>query len=159
MATLLLIGAILLILGIAGSIIPALPGPVLSFAGIIFLILAKGSGAVPIWHIILFGIFVFLLTLANYLSPILGAKFAGSTKIGTWGAIIGAIFGLILFPPLGIFFGALIGAVAGESYSGKNLRESSRAGVGVLLGGAAAIILQLAYSLTAAIYFLAKIIA
>ncbi len=158
METLSIIGSILVVLGIVGSILPAFPGPILSFAGIVLLFIEKGSNEIPAYHLIIFGTLVVLLTIADYLAPILGAKFAGSTKKGTYGAIIGALIGIIFFPPMGIFIGAFIGAVAGEYSAGKIGNEALKAGIGVVLGSIMMIVLQTAYSAAAAIYFFAKLV-
>jgi len=157
METLVIIGAILVILGIAGSIIPALPGPILSFLGIVLLFFARGAETISGWHLFVFGALAALLILSDYLAPILGAKLAGSTKKGTYGALIGGLIGIFFLPPLGIFVGAFIGAVAGEYYGGKQTGESLKAGVGVILGSVAMLALQIAYSVAAAIYFFTKI--
>jgi len=150
-------GAILVVLGIVGSLIPAVPGPALSFAGIALLFFEKGAGEVPIFHLVIFGAIVLLLIVADYLAPILGAKLAGSTKKGTYGAIAGALIGIIFFPPMGIFVGAFIGAVAGEYQSGKKGSAALKAGLGVVLGSLAGIAAQVAYSVFAAIYFFVKL--
>lgn len=151
-------GAILVVLGIVGSLIPAVPGPALSFAGIILLFFEKGSDTVPVFQLIIFGALVVLLVIADYLAPIMGAKLAGSTKKGTYGAIAGALIGIIFFPPMGIFVGAFIGAVAGEYHSGKKGGEALKAGLGVVLGSIAVIAAQVAYSVVAAVYFFMKLI-
>lgn len=151
-------GGIFVVLGIIGSLIPALPGPALSFAGIALLFFEKGSGMVPVHHLVIFGVLVVLFILADYLAPILGAKLAGSSKMGTYGAIIGALIGIIFFPPMGIFVGAFIGAVAVEYHSGKSRNAAFKAGLGVVFGSIAVIVAQVAYSVVAAVYFFAKFI-
>jgi len=151
------LGAILIITGIIGSIVPMIPGPIFSFIGIALLLFVKGPDATFIWHLIVFGVFLMFLTTGHYLFPIWGAKLAGSSKQGMYGAIIGAIIG-IFFTPIGILIGAMIGAIAGEYYSKKTMLESLKAGLGIILGSVVILVAQIVYSVAAAIYFFIMII-
>ena len=157
MGTVLIIGAVLVILGIIGSVLPGIPGPVLSYAGIVLLFLVKGPETTYIWHVVIFGILLIFLLLADYLAPIFGARLAGSGKKGVYGAIIGAIIGLFFIPPMGIFIGALVGATIGEYYSGKRLAGSLKAGLGIILTSVVILAAQVVYSVAAAIYYFAKL--
>jgi uncharacterized protein YqgC (DUF456 family) len=157
MGIFLFIGAVLVIFGIIGSVFPGIPGPVLSYAGIVLLFLVKGSEIASVWHLITFGILLIFLLLADYLAPILGARLAGSGKSGVYGAIIGALIGIFFIPPLGIFIGALLGAFIGEYYSKKRLVESLKAGLGVILTSVVVLAAQIVYSLAAAIYYFLKL--
>jgi uncharacterized protein len=156
MNTLLYIGAIVVVSGIIGSILPVMPGPILSFAGIVLLFFVKGSETIFIWHLVVFGILLIFLLLADYLAPILGARLAGSSKKGIYGAIFGALIGIFFFPPLGIFIGALAGAFIGEYYSGKKLMESLKAGLGIISGSVVILVAQIVYSVAAAVYYFMK---
>jgi uncharacterized protein YqgC (DUF456 family) len=112
----------------------------------------------PISSLILFGVLMLILIVFDYLAPILGARFFGASKKGIWGAVIGAVLGIVFFPPLGVFLGAFIGAVAGEAYGGKEGAEAFKSGVGVLIGSAFMLALQIIYSVSVAIYFFFKIL-
>ena len=158
METLIIIGGVLVILGIIGSIVPAMPGPFLSFVGLLLLFFAGGREAVSVGALILFGSLMVILSIIDYAAPILGAKFFGASRKGIWGAIIGGFLGIVFFPPLGIFLGALLGAVIGEMSTGKQLSEATRAGIGVIVGSVSVIILQTIFALAAAIYFFVKIV-
>ena len=158
MQTILNIGVVLIILGIIGSIIPVMPGPVLSFAGIVLLFFAKGSGTISIWPLVIFGASLALIILAEYLSPLLGAKLAGSSRKGMYGAVLGAIIGIFFLPPMGIFIGALAGAILGEYCTRKNLMESLKAGMGIILAGVVILTAQIVYSVAAAIYYFIKLV-
>ena len=158
MEPLLIVAAILMVIGIIGSVVPVIPGPALSFAGLVLLFVEKGSDDISLFSLILFAIMMALLIVIDYVAPILGAKFAGASKDAIIWAICGALLGIIIFPLLGIFIGAIVGAIIGEMQSGKKFGEAAKAGVGVVVGGAMTIILQLAYSVVAAIYFFVKVI-
>jgi len=158
MDILLIVGGILVLIGIIGSVVPVIPGPALSFAGLVLLFLSKGSEAVSIFSLIVFAVAMALLVLLDYVAPILGAKFAGASKGALIWAIGGALLGIIFFPPLGIFIGAIVGAIIGEMQNGKEFGDAAKAGLGVVVGSAMTIILQLIYAITAAVYFLVKVI-
>jgi len=151
-------GIILVLLGIGGSLLPALPGPVLSFAGLLLLFLGKTGVGISNEALIWFGGGMVLLVVVDYLMPILGAKFSGATTMGIWGAVIGGLGGILFFPPWGIFIGSFFGAVLGEIIAGRKLMAGLKAGAGVLLGNVTVIILQVIYSVTLAIYFFVKLI-
>jgi hypothetical protein len=153
METLIIIGIVLIILGIIGSLIPAMPGPILSLAALVLLYISKGGDAVSLSVVILFGVFATALIILDYVAPILGAKFSGASKKGTWGAVAGALAGIIFFPPAGIFIGALAGAILGEMADGKKFGKSLKAGFGVVIGSVMTIFLQVVFSVAAAIYF------
>jgi len=130
-----IICSILIIVGLAGCIVPALPGPPLSFAAI--LILAAYQGFVPPLTSKLIATMLMLtvvVTALDYVIPATGAKTYGSSRWGIWGSILGMIFGIIYFPPLGMIIGAFLGAVAVELLIGKSLKQAVRAGWGVFVG-------------------------
>lgn len=146
-----------MLFGIIGSVVPAIPGPALSFAALVLLFISKGSQVISVWSLMIFAVAMVLLILLDYAAPILGAKFAGASKGALVWTIGGALVGIIFFPPLGIFIGAVVGAIIGEMQGGKNFPDAAKAGLGVVVGSAMTIALQLAYSITAAAYFLIKV--
>jgi uncharacterized protein YqgC (DUF456 family) len=122
------------LLGLAGSVLPVLAGPPLNFIGLIILGLAKGWDIFsPTLWLILVGVTVLTMIL-DYVLPISGARRYGSTKWGTWGAFLGMLLGVFLFPPFGLILGAFLGAVVGELLAGKKDRQALRAGWGVFVG-------------------------
>ncbi|HCP08552.1 MAG TPA: DUF456 domain-containing protein [Candidatus Moranbacteria bacterium] len=157
MDTLSIIGAVFVVLGIIGSIVPALPGPIFGYIGLVLLFFAKGQEVVSSGSLIAFGVVMAALLAIDYLAPILGAKFFGASRMGLLGAIAGAVVGIFFFPPLGIFLGAFIGAIIGEMHGGKNFKGSLKAGFGVILGSVSVIILQTIFSLVLAYYFFSKL--
>lgn len=131
-----ILGAVLVLIGFIGSIVPVLPGPPISWAG--FLIL-KWTGYTAdrsqeyentLW-ILLF--FVILVTVLDYVVPILGTRKFGGSKRGVWGATIGVVIGLFFGPP-GIIIGPFLGAYLGEISTGKQDREALRAAWGSFVG-------------------------
>lgn len=126
-------GILLILIGLAGCIIPIIPGPPLSYAGLILLHLTSSVNFSENFLLTWAGLVV-LVTALDYLTPIWGTKKFGGTRRGTWGATIGLILGLFFFPPLGIIIGPFIGAVVGELTQSEDMRKALRSGFGSLLG-------------------------
>ena len=153
-----LIALILMIMGIIGSALPVVPGPVLSFLGLMVYYIFQEDEILTLGPVFVFALGMLFLVAADYLLPILGVKFLGASKKGQWGAVIGALLGVVFFPPLGIFIGALVGAIIGEMHQGKKFPEAVKIAMGVIAGSAVAIFLQVIFSLSVLGYFLFKII-
>ena len=153
MDSLLIIASILAIVGIVGSIIPALPGPILGYGALVLLYLSRGADAITPVSLGIFGVFLGLITLIGYIAPIWGARFSGASRRGIWGAVAGSILGLVLFMPLDLFLGAFIGAVLGELSTGKDWPAALKAGIGTLLGSVMVIFLQTVFATAMAGYF------
>jgi len=134
--TLAIFGGLLVLIGFLGSFLPVLPGPPISWAGLLLLKWTSFIGDNPegyhkvLW-ILLF--FVVLVTLLDYIVPIWGTKKYGGSKRGVWGATIGVVVGLF-FGPLGIIIGPFLGAYIGEISLGKKSNEALRAAWGSFVG-------------------------
>jgi hypothetical protein len=147
-------GAILVFLGIAGCVLPILPGPVLSFLGLLLLALLNHfSPPLTPTLVIVMAILTVAVTIGDYIIPLWGAKRYGATKWGIWGSVIGMAIG-IFFSPLGMLLGALIGAVTVEWLVQKERSKALKAGWGVFIGGLAGTALKLGVSGMMAYYFI-----
>jgi hypothetical protein len=153
---LLILGIIFMIIGIIGCLVPVLPGPPISFLGIIFLHLTK-FGQFTSATLITFAIVTVIVTVLDYIVPIWGTKRFGGSKYGTRGATVGLIIGFFL-GPLGIVLGPLIGAFAGEMIFKDDLSYAFKAGFGSLLGFLTGIGLKLAASFVMTFYFVKELI-
>ena len=127
-----------LLAGIAGCIVPVLPGPPLSYAA---LWLMKWSGTADFdgRFLLLWGIVTLAVTVADYLLPAWLSKRFGGSKYAATGSLVGLLAGLFFFPPLGPVAGAFLGALAGEllydsSDTGKAFKAACGAFVAFLLG-------------------------
>ena len=96
MTILIIIGFIILIVGLIGCIIPAIPGPPLSYVALILLEVATNGEAFTTNELIFWGVVTVLVTALDYIIPVAGAKKYGATKFGVWGSIIGLLLGVIL---------------------------------------------------------------
>lgn len=139
MVTVLDIIAILLgVLGVAGSIIPALPGPPLSWLGMLaaFIRLQAfgagddiGAARLLIW----LGVTV-LVTVLDYFVPGWMTKVSGGSKYAGWGATAGLLIGMFV-PPVGIIAGALAGAFIAElAFAGSSVWTSAKSAMGAFAG-------------------------
>lgn len=137
METLLIIIAIVCgIVGLAGSILPALPGAPLSFAGLIALLFCQGAdiSSTALW---ISGIFLAIVSILDYIAPIWLTNVSGGSKQATRGSVAGMIAGLFFFPPWGLIIGPFIGAFVGElmahATTSKALKVAMMSFVGFLL--------------------------
>ncbi len=110
---LLVLAYVCAISGLAGSILPILPGPPISYATLIFLYFCD-SAEISIWTLVIMGILMVVITILDYVAPAWMTKLEGGSKYSTYGALIGLIVGLIFVGPLGMIFGPFVGAFIGE---------------------------------------------
>jgi uncharacterized protein YqgC (DUF456 family) len=148
---LLTLAVILLILGIIGCLVPVLPGPPLSYLGLILLHFTRFADFSSTLLITL-AVVTIVVTLLDYIVPVWGTKKFGGSKYGTRGATVGLIIGLFL-GPVGIIVGPFIGAFVGELIFKDDIRYALRAGFGSLLGFLTGIGLKLAASFVITFYF------
>ena len=147
------LGSILILLGLAGSVLPILPGPPLSFIGLFLLALLKHfSPPLTPTLVIILAIVTILVILMDYIIPLLGAKRYGASKWRVWGSVLGMVIG-IFWSPFGMLVGAFVGAVVVEWLVGKKKGEALRAGWGVVMGTMFAAILRLGVSVMMTYYF------
>ena len=144
-----------MILGIAGCLLPILPGPPLSYLGLIAIHLTSKIDFSSKF-LISWGIIVILVSILDYVIPIWGTKFFGGSKYGVWGSMVGLLAGLFI-PPIGIIIGPFIGAVAGEMLAG-NKQNALKAGFGSFIGFLAGTVVKMLVSLIMLYYFLAALI-
>jgi len=154
---LLILSIILMILGIIGCLVPVLPGPPLSYLGLILLHFTKFADFSSAFLIVMAAIAV-VVTILDYIVPVWGTKKFGGSKYGTRGAAVGLVIGLFLGPP-GIIIGPFIGAVAGELIFKDDMKYAIKAGFGSLLGFLTGIGLKLAASFIMTFYFVKEWIA
>jgi uncharacterized protein YqgC (DUF456 family) len=142
-----LLGALLVIAGLVGLVLPAVPGLPLILVGITVLAWADDFariGAPTLMAVLALGI---VGTLMDYAAGLLGAKRAGASSWGLAGAVLGLLAGLP-FGLLGLILGPGLGAMALEYLRDQNLRRSAVAGAGVLVGFVLGTALKYAVAMT-----------
>ncbi len=147
------LGSTLMILGLLGCVLPVIPGPPLSFIGLVILHFTRFADF-SYTFFLLWGSVAIIVTILDYVVPIWGTKKFGGSKSGMWGAGIGLVLGLFFFPPLGIIIGPFAGAVIGEALTGKDTKSSFRAGLGSFLGLLMGIGIKLAASIMMTFHFI-----
>jgi uncharacterized protein len=141
-----LLSAVLVLIGLAGTILPALPGIPLIFAG---LWLAAGLDRyqhVGAWWLSIIAVLGAIGFVVDFVATALGAKRVGASRLAIWGAAIGTLVG-IFFGILGLVLGPFVGAVAGELLSGTSVLRSTHVGIGTWLGLLFGTIVKLVISL------------
>jgi uncharacterized protein YqgC (DUF456 family) len=158
MTALIVLGFIVLVAGIAGCVLPIIPGPPLAYAALILLSIARKWEAFPPAVLIVLGLVAAAVTVMDYLMPLITSKWKGASKAGIWGSVAGMIVGMIFFPPFGVIIGTFVGAVLGELLFSKRPEGALKAGWGVFLGTMMGIGLKLAVSGVIAVYFLRAVL-
>lgn len=153
-----LLAVVLVVVGIAGAVLPALPGVPLVFAGLLAAAWADDFQRVGVVALVVLGLLTVLSFVVDFLATVLGAQRVGATKLALLGAALGTLIGLFFGLP-GLILGPFAGAVIGELVSHGRVQQATRAGlatwVGLLFGTLAK--LALAFTMLgvfAAAYFL-----
>lgn len=153
---LLILGVVLIILGLIGCLVPVLPGPPLSFLGILSLHFTK-FGHISSSILLIMGSIALVVTILDAIVPIWGTKKFGGSKYGSRGATVGLIIGFFIGPP-GIILGPFLGAFAGEMIFKDDIKYAIKAGFGSLLGFLTGIGLKLTASSVITFYFIKDLI-
>jgi uncharacterized protein YqgC (DUF456 family) len=124
---------VLVAAGIAGMLLPALPGPPLMFAGFVLAAWAEDFQYVGYGALAALAFMSLLAYLVDFISGALGAKHFGASAKAAIGAAIGAVVGIFFGLP-GIFLGPFIGAMLGELTEHDDLQQAGRAGIGATVG-------------------------
>ncbi len=139
-ALLWILAILLIVLGLAGLVLPALPGAPLLFVGLLLAAWAEDFAYVGGWTLAALGVMAGLTYLVDFAATAFGAKRFGASKRAMIGAALGGLAGLFLGLP-GVLLGPFVGAVIGELTTRRDLAAAGRAGMGASLGlalGAAA---------------------
>ena len=128
-----IVAAALVVIGLAGTILPALPGVPLVFAGLVIAAWIGDFQKIGWPTLTILAVLTALAIAADFIATLLGAKRAGASRLALAGAAIGSIVGLF-FGLLGIFVFPFVGAVVGELIARQRLNQAARVGVATWLG-------------------------
>lgn len=149
---LLVLGVILMLVGLAGCILPFLPGPPLCFAALLIQQLQSSPPYTSDFLLTWAGITI-VVTALDYVIPIYGTKRFGGTKYGVWGSVVGLIGGLWM-GPLGLIIGPFIGALTGELIANSKSEHALRAALGSFVGFLLGTLLKLVACFVMGWYFI-----
>ena len=136
------LAGLLILVGIAGTVLPALPGLPLVFAGMLLAAWAGNFQEVGWIPLLVLGLLTLLSLGIDFLATSLGAKRVGASKLAVAGAVLGTFAGLF-FGPVGLFAGPFVGALGGELIHGREVRKATKVGFGTWLGIVFGIVLKL----------------
>jgi uncharacterized protein len=151
----LIVGLILMVIGLVGCILPLLPGPPVSYIGLLVLQFRSDS-YFSLDFLLLWAGITILVTILDYIIPLYGTKKFGGTRYGIWGCMAGLVAGLF-FPPVGLIAGPLIGAFIGEMIASSNTDQALRAALGSFLGFLAGTLLKVMACIAMFYYFIKAI--
>ena len=124
------------IVGLLGSVLPALPGAPISYVGLLLLLPCEEAtiSNAALW---ICGIFLVIVSVLDYIAPVWLTNLSGGGKQATRGSVAGLIAGLFFFPPWGLILGPFVGAFIGElmesASKGKALKVALMSFVGFVL--------------------------
>ena len=121
-----------MLVGLAGCILPMLPGPPLAWLGMLLLHFTDRVDF-SVTELVVSALVVIATLVLDYFTPMIGAKKFGGGKYSNRGCVIGTIVGMF-FLPLGLILGPFLGAVIGELIAGKPFRAALKAGFGSFVG-------------------------
>lgn len=127
-----ILGFVLILLGILGSLLPVLPGPPIAWLGLLLQQLRDPNPFSTKFLLIWAGIVVVTIVL-DYVIPIYGTKKFGGTRYGAWGCTLGFLLAFWM-GPWGVIIGPFIGAFVGELIGGQNTNRSLKAALGSFIG-------------------------
>lgn len=127
------LGALLIVGGLVGAILPSLPGIPMVFGGIWLVAAVDDYRHLGLWWLLLIGALGAAGVLVDFVAGTLGAKRVGASKRALWGASLGTLVGMFFGIP-GILLGPFIGALLGELSSGTSVLRSAHVGIGTWIG-------------------------
>lgn len=148
---LLVLGSLLMLLGLAGCVLPFLPGPPLCYVALLIQQL-QTDAPYTTRFLVIWAVVTVVVTLLDYVIPIYGTKKYGGTKYGMWGCVLGLFAGLWL-GPVGIIVGPFAGAFIGELVANSSSEQALRAAFGSFIGFVVGTLLKLVACFVMVWYF------
>ena len=128
-----ILAAVLVLIGLAGTLLPILPGVPLIFVGLLVAAWADNFQHVGAVTLTILGVLTAIAIAADFLASALGAKKLGASPKAVGGATLGAIVGMFFGLP-GLVLGPFVGAVVGELSAKRELLQAGKSGLGTWLG-------------------------
>lgn len=128
-----ILAVILIIVGVAGTVLPALPGTALVLAGVVLGAWLDDFTRVKWWVVAIIAVLAVVAWVTDYLATVMGAKKAGASTLAIVGAALGTIVGIFM-GLVGVLFMPFVGAVIGELIAQKSAKQAAKAGLATWLG-------------------------
>lgn len=151
---LIIVGVLLMLTGLLGSLIPVMPGLPFSYLGLLlvqYLYQPFSTGFLVLWAAV-----VLILMVLDNVIPSWGTKKFGGSGAGVTGSVVGMIIGLF-FPPFGFFIGPLLGAFIGELLAGNSSDKAMKSAWGSFIGFLTATGLKFIAAMIMTFYFVASL--
>lgn len=153
-----ILAIILLIVGAAGTVFPALPGLPLMFGGAWLLAYSSDYQIVGSFSVLILGMVCAIGMAMDFVAGVLGAKYTGASKEALWGAFIGGLAGLFL-GLVGLVLGPLLGAAIGELLAKRNILLAGKVGIGTFIGFIVGTVAKIGAALVVLLVVLAQYVA
>ena len=127
------LAVVMVVVGLIGVVMPALPGHVLILAGLILGAWANGFARVGVWTLVVLGVIALASYGVDFVAVALGAKHLGASPRAMTGAALGTLAGLFFGLP-GVIIGPFLGAVVGELTVHRDVAKAGKAGVAAWIG-------------------------
>jgi uncharacterized protein YqgC (DUF456 family) len=128
-----IVSAMLVLVGLVGIVLPALPGTILILAGLVLAAWADGFSRVGPGMLVLIGVIGAASYGVDFAAAALGAKHIGASRRATAGAALGTVLGLF-FGVVGVVIGPLVGAIIGELTQHRDWKRAGKAGMAAWIG-------------------------
>ncbi len=148
----LITGILLMLVGLAGCILPFLPGPPICYAAL-FIQQFQSSPPYTKEFLLTWAIITAVITGLDYIIPLYGTKKFGGTRYGMWGCVFGLVVGLWM-GPLGLIIGPFLGAFIGELIGNANSDHALKAALGSFVGFVFGTLLKLVICFVMGWYFI-----
>ena len=142
-----IVGVLALLVGFVGLFLPAIPGSILLFGGVLAIAAADGFDKISVGTVIACGVLSAAAFAVDYLAGLLGARKFGASKWGVVGALVGLVAGLPM-GLLGIVIGPAAGAVIAEYLVDRDFKRATKAGGGAFVGFLVGMLAKVALAFT-----------
>ena len=134
---------LLMLVGLAGVVLPILPGIPLAWLGLFIYAIVTGFESISITTVVVFFVLTVLALLIDFLAPMLGAKKYKATKWGVFGSFVGLMVGIIFLGFWGIIIGPFVGAFLAEFLARRQFNIALKTAIGTVIGFLAGTMLKI----------------
>ncbi|MFO0009437.1 MAG: DUF456 domain-containing protein [Betaproteobacteria bacterium] len=152
-----ILAVLMMIVGVVGTVLPALPGVMLVYGGIVLAAYAEGFTRISGLTVAVLGALALVAFVIDYVASAAAAKKAGASKLGLAGAALGTVLG-IFTGFIGLLFMPLVGAAIGEYLAQRDALKAGRIGLATWVGLLVGTVLKLAIVFTMIGVFVAAIV-